>query len=82
MIDLEAERRHLAKAEHDIADGEMRVSRQILLIEELRRDGHDIAQAERYLGILRDTLATWYDHRDLIMHEIERHPSVSVRPPT
>ncbi|MEZ0169387.1 hypothetical protein [Microvirga sp. TS319] len=46
MADPVAEREHLARAERDIAEGERRVTRQMLLVEELRRDGHDTTEAE------------------------------------
>ncbi len=76
MIDPAVERQHLAQAENDIAEGERRVTNQILLIDEMRRDGHDTAEAERYLQTLRETLAVWYDHRDMILRELERHDAL------
>ncbi|WP_414473117.1 hypothetical protein [Microvirga sp. M2] len=73
MADPVAEREHLARAERDIAEGERRVTRQTLLVEELRRDGRDTGEAERHLLILQETLASWYSHRDLILQELARH---------
>ncbi len=66
MPDPEKERAELEKADRDIRDGEERISRQMLLIEELRRDGHDTAEAEKLLGVLQQLLATWKGHREAI----------------
>jgi len=72
MADLEAEREHLARADRDIAAGERRISAQELLIERLRRDGHDTGEAERLLVTLQQSLETWRGHRDLILQAIDR----------
>lgn len=72
MPELEAERGHLAKADRDIADGERRITAQLLLIEELRTGGHDTNEAERLLLALRQTLEGWWEHRTLIVQAIAR----------
>jgi len=73
MPDPDRERADLAKAEYDIAEGEKRITRQILLIEKMRQDGHDLTEAEALLLTLRGTLAAWEAHRDEILRELERH---------
>jgi len=73
MPDPAIEREHLSKAERDIAEGEERISRQMILIDRLRQDGHDVAGAERLLVILQETLAVWQAHRDEILRELRRH---------
>lgn len=73
MPDLAAERRDLAKADLNIAERERRVTRQIVLIEALRRGGHDLTEAERLLRTLQETPAAWYDHRDEIPRALARH---------
>jgi hypothetical protein len=66
------EREDLAKAEADITAGEKRVSEQILLIDELVRDGHDVTEAGELLQSFEDTLEQWRWHRQLILDEIRR----------
>ena len=72
MPDPALEREHLSKAERDITEGEARITRQMLLIDRMRRDGHDVAEAERLLLTLRETLAAWQAHRDHILRELAR----------
>jgi len=73
MTDPNVEREHLAKAERDIAEGERRITKQTLLIEKLREDGHDVTEAEKLLQTLQETLTEWEAHRDEILRELERH---------
>jgi hypothetical protein len=83
MRELERERQHLAKAERDIVEGEERVTRQTFLIDELRRDGHDVAGAEVLLATMQQTLEEFRQHRGLILAEItrleSRHPETPAR---
>jgi hypothetical protein len=72
MIDLETEKENLAKANRDISEGEDRIARQTELVERLRRSGHSVAQAERLLDTLHQTLQSWRDHRDEILRTITR----------
>lgn len=73
MTDPALEREHLAKAERDIAEGERRITGQMLLIEKMRRDGHNTTEAETFLLALQQTLAEWQVHREEILRELERH---------
>jgi hypothetical protein len=57
----------LAKADRDIAEGERRVAEQIILIEQMRKDGHDTTLAKEFLRNLEQTLEQWYAHRQLIL---------------
>jgi hypothetical protein len=66
MLDLATGRRHLARAEIHIAEGERRIDRQAALVARLRRSGQNAAQAEALLTTLRQTLASWQGHRDAI----------------
>ena len=72
MPDLQTEQEHLFKAERDIVQGERRITAQALLVERLRRGGHDTREAERLLLNLRQTLDAWRDHREAILREIGR----------
>ncbi|WP_200902036.1 hypothetical protein [Microvirga vignae] len=73
-----------ARFEQLIAEGERRVTKQMLLIEQLRADGHDTAQAERFLAELRETLAEWHQTRadlTLVAQAYEVLEKVQGRPP-
>lgn len=72
MLTLDDEREHLAKADRDLADGERRISAQVLMIEQLRATGHATDAAERLLLTLRETLEAWLGHRVLIVEAITR----------
>ena len=87
MSDLATERRHLAKAERDLVEGEDRIARQAGLVEQLRGHGRDTAGAEALLETLRRTLEAWRDHRDTILRTVARlegapaGPSAEASPP-
>ena len=66
------ERAELAKAEQDIADGDRRISEQIIRITQMREKGYDTARAEELLETLKATLEVWVRHRELILDAIER----------
>ncbi len=70
--DLATERRHLTKADLDIADGEERVAAQVLLVERLRRAESETGEAEKLLLNFQQTLEAWKMHRVLILREITR----------
>ncbi|WP_114948706.1 hypothetical protein [Microvirga calopogonii] len=72
MPNVQHEREHLAKADRDIADGERRVAQQIILIEQMRKDGQNTALAEEFLRNLEQTLEQWHAHRRLILDAIAR----------
>lgn len=69
---LEAEQVHLAQAEQDIADGQMRVTELELRIEALRMAGRDTQLSEQLLATLMENLAEWVRHRELVLQRI-RH---------
>jgi len=81
MLTLEEERGHLAKADTDLAEGERRISAQVLMIEQLRANGQGTDAAERLLLTLRETLETWRGHRVLIVEAIARLEDASLAPP-
>jgi len=66
MATIAKEQADLAKAEQDISEGEARIEHQRQLIDELRRDGHGTAEAEKLLCTLQQSLETWKAHRDTI----------------
>jgi hypothetical protein len=72
MPNLQQEREHLAKANRGIAEGEKRVAEQIILIEQMRKDGRDTALAEEFLRSLEQTIEQWYVHRQLILDALGR----------
>jgi hypothetical protein len=65
-------RTELATINRDIANGEMRISRMIVLIEEMAKAGHDTTGVQKMLLIMQETLAKWYVHRDQILQAIEQ----------
>lgn len=72
MSGLETERRHLAQARQDIAEGEARIRHQVALLDRLRASGQDTACGEALLKTFRETLQSWTAHRDLILGAIAR----------
>ncbi|WP_262270449.1 hypothetical protein [Microvirga yunnanensis] len=52
-----------AKFDQFVAKGKRRVTEQMLLIEQLRADGHDTTRAEKFLEELRSNLAEWHQTR-------------------
>jgi hypothetical protein len=72
LLSLADEKKHLAKAEHDIAAGEERIARQVELIEDMRESGQGLVEAEKLLQTLRQCLETWREHRDEILRAILR----------
>jgi hypothetical protein len=64
MLSLDQERAHLAKAEQDIAAGQMPITAQELQIQRMRLRGHDTR--------LRQTLVQWHAHRAEILRAIRR----------
>lgn len=66
MPEIAREQADLDKAERDIRDGEERIAHQRKLIAELRRDGHDTAEAEKLLWTMQRSLDAWKAHRDTI----------------
>ncbi|MBV8925640.1 MAG: hypothetical protein JOZ74_09760 [Bradyrhizobium sp.] len=68
--ELRAEKAALLKAESDIEEGWKRLRSQQDLATELRAAGHDTAQAERLVQLLRQTLIEWERHRALIEERV------------
>lgn len=58
--------RSIDKADDDIREGEARIAHHMLLIEEMRRDGHDTGDAEKLLRTLQQSLTAWKQHRETI----------------
>ncbi|MBR0874292.1 hypothetical protein JQ633_28325 [Bradyrhizobium tropiciagri] len=67
---LRSERALLVKADVDIEQGWRRVRDQQDLLDWLQRAGHDTAQAERLVGLLKQTLIEWERHRTLIVQRV------------
>jgi hypothetical protein len=60
---LRKEEKDRDKFEQFMTKGEKRVTKQMLLIEELRADGHDTTQAEELLEKLTQSLEEWHQTR-------------------
>ena len=68
---LRDEQRLLEKADIDIEEGWQRIRRQEDLVLELQAGGYDASQAERLVGLLKQTLVEWERHRTLIIQRID-----------
>jgi hypothetical protein len=55
---------HLAMAERHVAEGEVHLLRQRRLVSDLRRDGHDTAESEKFLAQLEALQVMHLEHRD------------------
>jgi len=73
MNDLQREREDLITADRHLAAGEQRIAEQIALIQRMTREGYDTVLARDLLRLLEETMATWKDHRQLILDAIARH---------
>jgi len=67
---LQAEQRLLVKADQDIEDGWRRIRDQEDRVRELMASGHDTRQAERLVGLFKQTLIEWERHRVLIEQRV------------
>jgi hypothetical protein len=67
---LRLERELLVKAEDDIDAGWRRLRDQQDLLVWLQRDGRDTCEAERLVGLLKQTLLEWERHRTLIVQRV------------
>jgi hypothetical protein len=69
---LLVEREHLVMADRHIAEGECRVTAQMLLLERIGEGRRDTRNARDLLRLLQQTLDTWVVHRHAILREIAR----------
>jgi hypothetical protein len=70
---LEQEREALIAADRHLVAGEQRIAEQFALIQKMNLQGYDTAVAWDLLHLLEQTLATWQDHRQLILDAIARY---------
>ena len=61
-----AEAKNLTKAQTDLSEGERRIARQRVLIEELRASGLDVSEAEKSILRLEEGVKEWRAHRDVV----------------
>ena len=61
----------LALAERHVVEGEIRVTHQVILIVQLRAQGHDTAQAENLLVEFERALAGMYEHLHVLQAELD-----------
>ncbi len=71
MVDQAMARRHLVQAHRAVALGRSHIARQIEIVAELERDGHDATAARRLLATFRDLQVQHEAHRDRLLSEIE-----------
>jgi hypothetical protein len=70
-MDHELERRHLRKAEHDIAQAWRRIEAQRERVAQLAADGHDTATGEALLATMIESAEAMEQHRQTILRELE-----------
>jgi hypothetical protein len=66
-MDRQMELAHLRLADRHIAEGELRIVAQDMLVERMRAALLPLGPAEDYLALLRDTMAGWQRHRSMIL---------------
>jgi hypothetical protein len=69
-VDREMIMEHLSTADRHVAEGEMHVERQRILVENLARDRHDTKQAEALLKQFEEVLALHMQDRDRLLKEL------------
>ena len=62
---------HLKQAERHVQQGERIVADERTVIEERRKNGHDVKQSERLLSKLVEIQGLHIAHRDYILRELE-----------
>jgi hypothetical protein len=71
-MDREKELQRLSEADRHVATAEKEVAKQMFLLEQLRRDGHDTSAAEKTLKGFEDTLQVIRGHREQIFRMLEQ----------
>ena len=71
-MDRQAEELRLAQADGHIALAEQHVTKQQLLLNQLRADGHDTKTAQEMLKGFENNLKTLHEHRRIILKTIEQ----------
>ncbi len=61
----------LVQAEQHVALGECHIARQLELIAELERDGHDSTKAKELLAVFLETQALHFGDRDRLMERLK-----------
>lgn len=61
---------HLAMTERHVALGIGLIARQVAVVADLRRGGHDTEQAAELLQLLEETQMLHKDHRDRLCREL------------
>ena len=70
FVNKDMAREHLKLANRHVFEGRDRVKTQVALAVKLRRDGHDMAQAEAVLEQFEKTLALQTENRERILREL------------
>jgi len=62
--------------ERHIAQGQRHIARQVEIIEELVRGGHDTAEARRLLSNFEQSQELHISHRDRLLNELAASPKI------
>jgi len=71
-FDRQHQLRRLSDVDQLITNAETTVTKQIRIVDELRRDGHDTSKAEATLKAFQDTLQSLRQLRQQIINSIEQ----------
>lgn len=71
-MDREADVWRLGIAERHITEAETHITGQLIALDRLQADGLDTEQAEQLLRLTQETLATYQEHRRIILAMIEQ----------
>jgi len=63
-------KRELAQAERHLAEGKGHIDRQVMIIAELERDGHDTTTAKEFLATLEQAQQPHESHRQHVLSEL------------
>ena len=72
MPDISELQQELAQADRHIAEGNGRIARQVEVLRELDRHGHDTTHAQSLLQVMKDAVAAMDTHRQQIVRELSR----------
>jgi hypothetical protein len=75
-MDRDTLKRHLTKAEEQVAIAAQNVARQRELVAQLERDGHDASQAQKMLEQFLEQQALHIADRDRLIKELSEPPSL------
>ena len=78
--EIATEKSELERVDAELKLGRNRLQNQRQLVADLRMQGHDVTQAERFAGLLDQTLQQWECHRSLVKQRIAYLEGLNANP--